>query len=287
MILIGELVKKKNRKMPYSKIPEYGIAFIGLPPHLEQDIGSTPRKPALYGSAQRRELWQSRDVWSLTNNLPTNLPADVSPSAIEPVSGLVSSSLHSSSSILHSSSDSVTNPLTSNPVVSSSLNSSASILNHSTPNTSISTFSDSLNSSSLSTASVSDPFTSNFIASNSLDFSSSMSNPSTSTPPVFTSSALQHSTPAFNPPISVTHGNLFNSRPSFSKSSAFIPRTSGSFTSASFTSASSLLVSNALKPVSFSPGQAASSPATLASLHAIHKTNAIRVPKGTVISTYY
>ncbi len=59
----GELVKKKNAKMPYSKLNVYGIVFKELPNNLEDEIGKTPRKPALYGSAQRRELWQCRNSW--------------------------------------------------------------------------------------------------------------------------------------------------------------------------------------------------------------------------------
>ncbi|XP_028409274.1 uncharacterized protein LOC114531870 [Dendronephthya gigantea] len=86
----GEVVKKKNGKMPYSKIQEYGIAFIGLPAHLEIDIGTTPRKPALYGSAQRRELWQSRNAWSLTitssSNLISNAHTDAGHSALQSIS---------------------------------------------------------------------------------------------------------------------------------------------------------------------------------------------------------
>ena len=125
--------------MPYSRIQQYGIAFIGLPAHLEQNIGTTPRKPALYGSAKHRELWQSFYMWSLGNNLLVNSPTDANPVALEPISDLVSSSFNSNSSILNPSSDSlrsnsvsmasVSNPFTSNLNVSCSLYSNSLVLN--------------------------------------------------------------------------------------------------------------------------------------------------------------
>jgi hypothetical protein len=85
-------VKKKNAKMPYSKLNEYGIVFKGLPNNLEDEIGKTPRKPALYGSAQRRELWQCRNSWSFTSDTLSSKFH-----AIDPLASSLPSSINSDS----------------------------------------------------------------------------------------------------------------------------------------------------------------------------------------------
>ena len=60
---LGELVGKTGQKMPYGKAKQLGIVFQGLPETLRKDAGDDPRKPHLYGSAQRRKLWLTRDTW--------------------------------------------------------------------------------------------------------------------------------------------------------------------------------------------------------------------------------
>ena len=59
----GILVDKKGQKMPYTKAKQLGIVFQNLPDTLAEEIGLDRRKPHLYGGAQRRKLWLSRDTW--------------------------------------------------------------------------------------------------------------------------------------------------------------------------------------------------------------------------------
>ena len=71
IFFVGELVQRGDSKMPYSKIDQLGITFQDLPLNLQEEIGRYPKKPHLYGSAQRRKLWTTRHDWSFCVSLST------------------------------------------------------------------------------------------------------------------------------------------------------------------------------------------------------------------------
>lgn len=64
--------------MPYAKLQQLGIVFKDLPDNLRKEVGRVPRKPALYGSGQRRKLWQTRHQWplSVSFSMDTSPPAN-------------------------------------------------------------------------------------------------------------------------------------------------------------------------------------------------------------------
>ena len=68
--------------MPYAKLQQLGIVFKDLPDDLLREVGRVPRKPALYGSGQRRKLWQTRHQWTLSVSfsMDTSSPANDAPS---------------------------------------------------------------------------------------------------------------------------------------------------------------------------------------------------------------
>ena len=68
--------------MPYAKLQQLGIVFNDLPDNLRKEVGRVPRKPALYGSGQRRKLWQTRHQWSLS----VSFSMDTSPPANDALS---------------------------------------------------------------------------------------------------------------------------------------------------------------------------------------------------------
>ncbi|XP_078346843.1 uncharacterized protein LOC144632118 [Oculina patagonica] len=62
--IVGDLVGKAGQKMPYVRAGQMGIVFKDFPNTLEKEFGIDPRKPHLYGSAQRRKFALSRSIFS-------------------------------------------------------------------------------------------------------------------------------------------------------------------------------------------------------------------------------
>ncbi|KAL9969007.1 hypothetical protein ACROYT_G021163, partial [Oculina patagonica] len=60
----SDLVGKAGQKMPYVRAGQMGIVFKDFPNTLEKEFGIDPRKPHLYGSAQRRKFALSRSIFS-------------------------------------------------------------------------------------------------------------------------------------------------------------------------------------------------------------------------------
>ncbi|XP_068670161.1 uncharacterized protein [Montipora foliosa] len=88
----SDLVKEEARKMPYAKLQQLGIVFKDLPDDLLREVGRVPRKPALYGTGQRRKLWQTRHQWTLSVSfsMDTSSPANDAPSTSDAITNVPS-----------------------------------------------------------------------------------------------------------------------------------------------------------------------------------------------------